>query len=431
MKKKKFKVLPILVCFCLISGVFSQSLFPKAAVDDSRYQAILERGSEYLGYEMPTPTEVGNKYGDMNAFYYAIGLESYMLAVDGKVDISQARFINTTSLDRILRLLEDDGKIYFDIRKFFREIALESGINKGLIPSDPDFIDGTAETPKPTGSLNNSGGMTGGDSAVIDMMEKEHEYLENNPQGTPAPTESEKPVNTTFDDVDPDAWYADAVAAMVEAGLLKGKDDGLFHPDDIITVAEWCTLIHRITYKDPWLTEGKFLQVSTHYDHWAASQIARANMNGLTQMYLATDVYPEGGKVWDAIAQRGEAITAVARILKVMEYDQVNNEIPMGNGDWTWDKIPDGEIILNGVEPRRITTMGDGSQVKVFQSTHYWNAQDILNAYNLGIIDGVDSAGTCNPTGTMTRAQACQMIYNAGLARNVGLYGGSSSGGIM
>ena len=62
-------------------------------------------------------------------------------------------------------------------------------------------------------------------------------YLENNPQGTPAPTESEKPVNTTFDDVDPDAWYADAVAAVVEAGLLKGKDDGLFHPDDIITVA--------------------------------------------------------------------------------------------------------------------------------------------------------------------------------------------------
>ncbi|RAZ07832.1 hypothetical protein DK853_53245, partial [Klebsiella oxytoca] len=70
-----------------------------------------------------------------------------------------------------------------------------------------------------------------------------------------------------------------------------------------------------------------------------------------------------------AIAQRGEAITAVARIRKIMEHGRVNDEIPMGDGDWTWDKIPDGEVVLNGVEPRRIATMGDGSQLKVFLST--------------------------------------------------------------
>ncbi|MCI9264170.1 MAG: S-layer homology domain-containing protein [Oscillospiraceae bacterium] len=429
MEGKKYRVLNIMLCACLLIGLFSGIQTPKAAVDDDRYQVIYDKFEELHRTPPMAPSKVYEEYGDMNGDYYVIAMEENLMRLSGNSDV------RAVDLIVINDNLKKNGSLPEALRKSLREDIKEYGLDCTM-PNDPDFIDGTAETPKPTGSLNNSGGTTGGDSAVIDMMEKEHEYLENNPQGTPAPTEPEKPVNTTFDDVDPDAWYADAVAAMVEAGLLKGKDDGLFHPDDIITVAEWCTLIHRITYKDPWLTEGKYIQVSTHYDHWAASQIARANMHGLTEMYLATDVYPEGGKVWDAIAQRGEAITAVVRIREKMElglYADSSNHpgVVMGDGDWTWDKIPDGEIILNGVEPRRITTMGDGSQVKVFQSTHYWNAQDILNAYNLGIIDGVDSAGTCNPTGTMTRAQACQMIYNAGLARNVGLYGGSSSGGIM
>ena len=424
MEGKKYRVLNIMLCACLLIGLFSGIQTPKAAVDDDRYQVIYDKFEELHRTPPMAPSKVYEEYGDMNGDYYVIAMEENLMRLSGNSDV------RAVDLIVINDNLKKNGSLPEALRKSLREDIKEYGLDCTM-PNDPDFIDGTAETPKPTGSLNNSGGTTGGDSAVIDMMEKEHEYLENNPQGTPAPTEPEKPVNTTFDDVDPDAWYADAVAAMVEAGLLKGKDDGLFHPDDIITIAEWCTLIHRITYKDPWLSEGKFIEASTHYDHWAASQIGRAHMNDLTEMELGTEVYPEGGKVWDAIAQRGEAITAVARIRKIMEHGRVNDEIPMGDGDWTWDKIPDGEVVLNGVEPRRIATMGDGSQLKVFLSTHYWNAQDVLNAYNLGIIDGVDSAGTCNPSGTMTRAQACQMIYNAGLARNVGLFGGSSSGGIM
>ena len=42
----------------------------------------------------------------------------------------------------------------------------------------------------------------------------------------------------TFADVPKDAWYFDYVETAAEAGILSGKGDGRFAPDDNITVAE-------------------------------------------------------------------------------------------------------------------------------------------------------------------------------------------------
>ena len=39
---------------------------------------------------------------------------------------------------------------------------------------------------------------------------------------------------------------------------------------------------------------------------------------------------------------------------------------------------------------------------------------DICLAYNLGMIGGVDSKGTFDPYGTLTRGQLAQMLYNMG-----------------
>ena len=38
----------------------------------------------------------------------------------------------------------------------------------------------------------------------------------------------------------------------------------------------------------------------------------------------------------------------------------------------------------------------------------------VCRAYNLGLIQGVDSKGTFNPYGTLTRGQLAQMLYNVG-----------------
>lgn len=48
-----------------------------------------------------------------------------------------------------------------------------------------------------------------------------------------------------FADVPEDAWYAPYVNALYATGLVKGYDDGLFHPEDIITHEQFLVLLGR------------------------------------------------------------------------------------------------------------------------------------------------------------------------------------------
>lgn len=49
-----------------------------------------------------------------------------------------------------------------------------------------------------------------------------------------------------FPDVAEDAWYADAVTAMSNRGLVKGGDDGLFHPEDQVDHQQLMTVLGRL-----------------------------------------------------------------------------------------------------------------------------------------------------------------------------------------
>ena len=46
----------------------------------------------------------------------------------------------------------------------------------------------------------------------------------------------------------------------------------------------------------------------------------------------------------------------------------------------------------------------------------------IVDAYNYGITKGIDEAGTFNPYGTLTRAEAAQFLYNAKFTERTGAY---------
>ena len=48
-----------------------------------------------------------------------------------------------------------------------------------------------------------------------------------------------------FTDVSEDSYYAEAVAWAVEKGIVKGRGDGTFHPDDPITREELATFLYR------------------------------------------------------------------------------------------------------------------------------------------------------------------------------------------
>lgn len=50
-----------------------------------------------------------------------------------------------------------------------------------------------------------------------------------------------------FTDVDPNAWYFDAVEQVAGLGLMQGSGDGTFRPNDPITRAELAAVITRLT----------------------------------------------------------------------------------------------------------------------------------------------------------------------------------------
>lgn len=44
-----------------------------------------------------------------------------------------------------------------------------------------------------------------------------------------------------------------------------------------------------------------------------------------------------------------------------------------------------------------------------------WRTEYVLKGYQAGVVNGVDATGRCNPAATVTRAEFCQMLLNAGL----------------
>ena len=55
----------------------------------------------------------------------------------------------------------------------------------------------------------------------------------------------------TFLDVDGDEWYADAIAAAEELGIIGGYPDGTVRPEANITRAETCAIVNRTLGRVP------------------------------------------------------------------------------------------------------------------------------------------------------------------------------------
>lgn len=55
----------------------------------------------------------------------------------------------------------------------------------------------------------------------------------------------------TFLDVEGDEWYADAIAAAKELGILGGYPDGTVRPNNNITRAETCAIVNRVLERRP------------------------------------------------------------------------------------------------------------------------------------------------------------------------------------
>ena len=117
---------------------------------------------------------------------------------------------------------------------------------------------------------------------------------------------------TDFKDFDRNAWYADAVSAAVDNGLLYGKSNTIIDPNGDMTRAEMAAIINRSfgCYKTADISQYKDVSKSKWYYKDVAMAVQMGTYNGRSASSMAPD----------APISRQEAMTVVARALE-LDYD--------------------------------------------------------------------------------------------------------------
>ena len=117
---------------------------------------------------------------------------------------------------------------------------------------------------------------------------------------------------TDFKDYDAKSWYAEAVSAAVNNGLLYGKSSTMLDPNGDMTRAEMAAIINRSfgCYKATDISQYKDVSKSKWYYNDVALAVQMGTYNGRSSSAMAPD----------APISRQEAMTVVARALE-LDYD--------------------------------------------------------------------------------------------------------------
>ena len=117
---------------------------------------------------------------------------------------------------------------------------------------------------------------------------------------------------TDFRDFDRSAWYAEAVSAAVDNGLLYGKSSTTLDPNGDMTRAEMAAIINRSfgCYKTADISQYKDVSKSKWYYKDVALAVQMGTYNGRSSSSMAPD----------SPITRQEAMTVVARALE-LDYD--------------------------------------------------------------------------------------------------------------
>jgi len=167
----------------------------------------------------------------------------------------------------------------------------------------------------------------------------------------------------TFADVPATHWAFSAIEFLASAGIVNGRTDGNFHPNDSITRGEFAKIICLAAGLTP--VTGGSASFSDTSGHWAAGYIEAAKTAGLI------GGYPDG-------TFRPNNLITRAEIAKL---------VVLGAGFATASGAGFSDIATN------------------------WAKGYIMTASNNGIVNGY-SDGTFRPNNSATRAEASVMVYN-------------------
>ncbi len=86
-----------------------------------------------------------------------------------------------------------------------------------------------------------------------------------------------------YADVNGDEWYAEAVAALREKGVMDGVGNGRFDPDGVFTRAQLATVLYRLADKPAVSGEDGF--TDTEPGKWYSDAVLWASQNGVVNGY--------------------------------------------------------------------------------------------------------------------------------------------------
>jgi CubicO group peptidase (beta-lactamase class C family) len=171
-----------------------------------------------------------------------------------------------------------------------------------------------------------------------------------------------------FKDVPTTSWAFAAVTDLSTRGLVTGYEDGKFHPDSVVTRAEYAKLVCTSLGVEPeTVRSNPFGDVSAA--HWAAGYVAAAVRKGWLTGYPGGLFKPEGP------VSTAEVLAAIAR-------------------SQSWNDT--ATLPYTDVQP------------------DYWAHAFIEACFTRGIIrnpdPGIESGGELSPEGHCTRAQTCVLL---------------------
>lgn len=238
--------------------------------------------------------------------------------------------------------------------------------------------------------------------------------------GTPSASYS-----NSYTDVPTSMWCYHPVMTLTEGGLLAGYGGGKFGPNDSLTRAQTAIIFTRLVGNQP---GGNLLGYEIFEDNTVASRAFAAifyagrleeSLGGgsttLTQTETAAMKNAGGvdGGMLTQISSSGKFGITTNAI-----YDAWYSSVAAGKNVTpitSVDDLPDGDDIHQWINENwemmgKVLIMKSATKEQIIAACE----RAICRAYNLGMIGGVDSKGTFDPYGALTRGQISQILYNVG-----------------
>lgn len=135
------------------------------------------------------------------------------------------------------------------------------------------------------------------------------------------------------------------------------------------------------------------------------------NLESIYNASSSQALYPTGASIpdWDDITAVYHDICAAS--IKGTDMVETLSGLIVYSKHTMYDRFHDYTWAWNYIDDPGNTAISGG-----YANT--WFSADILLAYQAGLVSGIDSTGRCSVGAQMTRAEVCQLLYNAGVGKS-------------